>query len=140
MIRTIMRCGVVKAWLSGRMPGTVLASLILLINRELRLIELQPLVWSGVVTAAAALTPARGISDGTSTSLRATPLMLTLHWHRLSRSILRGSTQKWLHLRQRPSGWPATGLRNVDVLSSFICTIGALCNELMALTTVLSRG
>lgn len=87
-----MRCGVVAAWLSARMPGVVLVSLILLINSELRLIGLQPLLRSAAVTAAnaAALTPARSVSGETSTSLLATPLVLTLRWRRLSRSLLRG--------------------------------------------------
>lgn len=97
----------VAAWLSARMPGTmlyylVLVNLTLLINSELRLIGLQPLVWSAAVTAvnAATLTPARSVSDETSTSLLATPLVLTLRWHRLSRSLLRGRAQRWLHVRQ----------------------------------------
>ena len=49
---------------------------------------------SAVVTAvnAAALTPA-SVSNETSTSPLATPLVLTLRWHRLSRSLLRGSTK-----------------------------------------------
>lgn len=65
---------------------------IVLINSELRLIGLRPLVRSAAVTAvnAAALTPARTVSGETSTSLLATPLVLTLRWRRLSRSLLRG--------------------------------------------------
>jgi hypothetical protein len=70
IMRTIMRCGVVTAWLSARMPGTAIVSLILLINSELRLIGLQPLVESAAVTAmnAAALTPGRSVSDEISTA------------------------------------------------------------------------
>jgi hypothetical protein len=65
-----MGCGVVTAWLSARMPGTAIVNLILLINSELRLIGLQPLVESAAVTAvnAAALTPGRSVSDETSTA------------------------------------------------------------------------
>jgi len=50
--------------------GTVIVSLILLINSELRLIGLQPLVESAAVTAVnvAALTPARSVSDEISTA------------------------------------------------------------------------
>lgn len=70
IMRTIMRCGVVTAWLSARMPGTAIVSLILLIKSELGLIGLQPLVESAAVTAvnAAALTPGRSVNDETSTA------------------------------------------------------------------------
>jgi hypothetical protein len=70
IMRTVMKCGVVTEWLSARMPGTVIVSLILLIKSELRLIGLQPLVESAAVTAmnAAVLTPGRSVSDETSTA------------------------------------------------------------------------
>ena len=92
MMRTIVGCGVAAAWLSARMPGAVLVSLILLTNSKIRLIGLQPLVGLAAVTVvnAAALTLVRSVSGETSTSLLATPLVLTLRWRRLSRSLLRG--------------------------------------------------